>query len=54
MGWGREYYAFSVSKDGKDNVIEYIKNQLEHHKFMSYEDEMIQICDDEGVEFYET
>lgn len=52
--WGKEYYAFSLSKNEKDSVIKYIMNQLEHHKFLSFEDEMIQICDDEGVEFYET
>ncbi|MGM9802286.1 MAG: transposase [Candidatus Limisoma sp.] len=53
-GWGREYYAFSLSKDSKNNVIEYIKNQLEHHKFVSFEDEMARMCNNMGAEFYET
>ena len=53
-GWGREFYAFSLSKDRSDSVIEYIKNQLEHHKFVSYEDEMMQICVNEGADFFET
>ena len=53
-GWGREFYAFSLSKDRTDSVIEYIKNQLEHHKFVSYEDEMMQICVNEGADFFET
>ena len=53
-GWGREFYAFSLSKDRTDSVIEYIKNQLEHHKFVSYEDEMMQICVNEGADFFVT
>ena len=39
---------------GLEPVIEYIKNQLEHHKFVSYEDEMMKICVNEGADFFET
>lgn len=31
-GWSKEYFAASVSNADKDAVIEYIKNQQEHHK----------------------
>ena len=42
-GWGKEYYGFSVSKSHKDKVIEYIKNQKEHHRKLTFEEEMKQI-----------
>lgn len=36
LQWGRGYGAFSVSKSDKDKVIEYIKNQEEHHRGRSF------------------
>ena len=38
-GWSKEYAAFSVSWDAKDSVINYIKNQEEHHHVTSFDDE---------------
>lgn len=38
-GWSKEYAAFSVSWDAKDSVINYIKNQEEHHRATSFDDE---------------
>ena len=39
LGWQDGYGAFSVSKKLVPNVVEYIKNQREHHKGKSFEDE---------------
>lgn len=38
-GWGKEYGAFSCSSRFKNAIIEYIKNQREHHKTISFEQE---------------
>ncbi|MCQ2975455.1 MAG: transposase [Bacteroidales bacterium] len=38
-GWGEGFGGFSYSFSHKDNVIKYIKNQKEHHKAISFENE---------------
>ena len=38
-GWCKEYFAETVAWKDKENVIEYIKNQKEHHGFETAEDE---------------
>ena len=50
QGWGREYFAFSVGFREKEIVIEYIKNQITHHKGLTYEEEMKRITIDEGID----
>ena len=50
-GWGREYGAFSVSPTAKDNVVNYIIHQKEHHKRVNYEDEYRRLCEMSGVAF---
>ncbi|MDO4511759.1 MAG: transposase [Bacteroidales bacterium] len=50
-GWGREYAAFSISIDAKNNVIEYIKGQKEHHKRVSFEDEFKRILVEHGIDW---
>lgn len=47
-GWGKEYFAFSKSKEDIDVVKQYIMNQENHHSSNSFEDEMRKIVDDEG------
>ena len=37
--WAEEYFAVSVSESHLPRVREYIKNQEEHHRKMSWEDE---------------
>jgi len=38
--WGDEYYAVSVDSGNLDRVRQYIKNQAEHHKKISYAEEV--------------
>ncbi len=40
FGWQIGYGAFSVSESMVKEVEQYIRNQKEHHKKMSYEDEI--------------
>lgn len=46
MQWQTGYAAFSVSKTNIDEVKEYILHQEEHHKMMTFEEEMIRYLDD--------
>jgi len=39
FGWQDGYGAFSVSKSNVPAVVDYIKNQREHHKKESFEEE---------------
>ncbi len=39
-GWGRTYCCLSYSVRDKDMVVNYIKNQKEHHKKLSFADEL--------------
>lgn len=39
LQWGRGYGAFSVSESAKYKVVEYIKNQEEHHRAKTFVEE---------------
>lgn len=52
-GWQGGYGAFSYSIKDKDRLIEYVKNQQEHHKTKSYMDEYIELLNVQGIEFDE-
>jgi REP element-mobilizing transposase RayT len=52
-GWQDGYAAFTYSFRDKDALIEYIKNQEEHHRKISSRDELIRLLDEHGVEFDE-
>src|SRR5699024_7774035 len=39
QSWGKRYAAFSIRYEDKDTVINYIKNQREHHKHESFQEE---------------
>jgi len=51
--WQDGYGAFTVSHDDKDGVIEYIKNQVEHHRKVSFQDELRAFLMKHGVKFNE-
>src|SRR3974390_3219500 len=41
FGWQVKYGAFSVSVSQLDKTIQYIKNQPEHHRRMTFEEEFV-------------
>ena len=49
--WQEGYGAFTYNISAKDNLIEYVKNQEEHHKKVSFKDEYIKLLKEHGVEF---
>ena len=51
--WQEGYGAFSVSPAHVDALIEYIANQIEHHRAESFQDEFRRLCEKYGVEFNE-
>jgi putative transposase len=51
--WQDDYGAFAVSHNDRHDVIEYIKNQEEHHKRISFRDELRELLEKFGVSFDE-
>lgn len=52
-GWQVGYGAFTYSISAKENLIEYVKNQKEHHKKVSFRDEYIGLLKEHAIEFDE-
>ncbi|HEY1041013.1 MAG TPA: IS200/IS605 family transposase [Bacteroidia bacterium] len=52
-GWQEGYGAFTYSIKEKDILIEYIKNQEEHHRIKTFREEYIELLKELGVEFEE-
>ena len=52
-GWQVGYGAFTYSIEAKDNLIEYVKNQEEHHKKTTYKEELISLLKEHHIEFDE-
>ena len=50
-GWSEGYGAFSISHNDKDRIIEYIKNQKEHHKKETFEEEYKRLLKEYGLEY---
>ncbi len=48
--WQDEYFALSVSESMVDKVREYIKNQEEHHKKKTYQEEYDQFIEKHGFQ----
>lgn len=51
--WQSGYSAFTYTFSEKDGLIEYVKNQEEHHKTVSFREELIALLREHGVEFDE-
>jgi REP element-mobilizing transposase RayT len=48
--WADGYAAFTYAWRDKDMIVNYIKNQQEHHKIESFEDELRRLLKEHGVE----
>lgn len=53
FAWQDGYGVFSVSKSNAPDVIEYIKNQREHHKRQTFEEEYVALLTLNGIEYDE-
>ena len=52
-GWADGYAALTYAWKDKDMIVNYIKNQQEHHKKESFEDELRRLLKEHGIEFDE-
>ncbi|MCB2194559.1 MAG: IS200/IS605 family transposase [Bacteroidetes bacterium] len=52
-GWQDGYGAFTYSISAKDNLIEYVKKQKEHHKKRNFKEEYIKLLEEHGIEYDE-
>lgn len=53
FSWQRRYGAFTVSESAVDTVRNYIRNQKEHHRKRTFEDEDLELLRRHKVEFDE-
>ena len=51
FGWQDGYGAFSVSKSKVPDVVDYIRNQREHHRQESFEEEYERLMKLHGVDY---
>lgn len=52
-GWQNGYGAFTYSLKEKDRLIEYVKNQEEHHRIKTFREEYAALLKEHGIEFDE-
>jgi len=53
FSWQTGYGAFSVSRSNVAQVLKYIKEQEEHHKRISFQEEFLALLQRHGVEYDE-
>ena len=53
FAWQTGYAAFSVSHSQKQSVLDYIANQEEHHRKMSFQEELITFLKKHEIEYDE-
>ncbi len=51
--WQNGYAAFSVSQSNVEDVKRYIKNQREHHRRMTFQDELRELFERHQIEYDE-
>ncbi len=51
--WQNGYAAFSVSESNCADVRRYIENQMEHHRKMTFQEELRALLERHGVAFDE-
>jgi REP element-mobilizing transposase RayT len=51
FGWQTGYAAFSVSKSHLEQVKHYISNQEEHHRKVSFQEEVLAFLKKQGVDY---
>ena len=53
FAWQKGYGAFSVSKSAEAQVIEYIRNQAEHHRVRGFKEEYVEFLKKHQIEYNE-
>lgn len=50
-GWQDGYGAFTYSINEKEQLINYVKNQEEHHRKKTFKEELLDLFKEHGIEF---
>ena len=53
FGWQKKYGAFRVSLSQLDSVKDYIDNQQEHHRKLSFQEEFVALLKKHRIEYDE-
>jgi len=53
FGWQEKYGAFGVSVSQLDRIIEYIRNQREHHRRVTFQEEFLALLKKHRIEYDE-
>jgi putative transposase len=51
FSWQEGYAAFSVSRSQEQAVIDYIRNQHEHHRAKNFQQELLELLHWHGIEY---
>lgn len=51
-GWGREYFATTVTYNDRNGVIEYIKSQQRHHAVTDFDEELSRLYNNNNMVMY--
>ena len=51
FGWQTGYAAFSVSRSHVEQVKRYIRNQEEHHRKVSFQEEVLAFLNKQGIQY---
>ena len=52
-GWQDGYGAFTYSIDAKERLIEYVNNQVEHHRKKTFREEYKELLNEHGIDYEE-
>jgi REP element-mobilizing transposase RayT len=52
-GWQGGYGGFTCSYKDKNRLVQYVKNQKDHHRIETFKEEFIELLNEHGVEFDE-
>ena len=50
-GWQVGYSGFTYHISSKESLISYVRNQAEHHKTVSFKDELIRLLKEHNVDY---
>lgn len=53
VGWQEGFGAFTYHINQKNGLINYVKNQREHHRIKTFKEEYIELLKEHGIEFDE-
>jgi REP element-mobilizing transposase RayT len=52
-GWQVGYSGFTYHISSKTNLIRYVENQREHHKLVTFKDELVELLKEHSVDYNE-